>query len=121
MDTMHLLTRDRTEPTFPFYLANRSGDSVVRGKGKWVSEDVAYVLVPFGTATASREEWEATVVGGMEGGQGLPLERHVSVQLIAADHCMNAEEELEGLLLRVRHYEDPVRSRRTQASTIMQA
>ena len=83
---------------FPFFL--KSGNYVIRGKVRWISDDVAYVLVPYGTAMASRQRWEAIFdAPGRPCDSG--IERRVSVQLIAASQCMDEDDEMEGLLLRL--------------------
>ena len=74
---------------------------MVRGKVRWISDDAAYVLVPYGTAMTSRQQWEATVLDAGEKASDPPKERHLSVQLIAADRCLGTDEETEGLLLRL--------------------
>lgn len=101
----HQRLRRAGDRSFPFFLAETSGSVIVRGQAEWVSDDAAYVLVPYGTARSSRQRWEATMFAGPNPDPSRGC--HSPVQLIAADHRLDAHEDTEGLLLR---FLRPVRS-----------
>ena len=91
---------------WPIELSGASGGLRVQGRLQWVTNETAYVLVPFGTAKETSERWEATVPAS-ETDATLPTfaRRRMTVQLIGADHPLGRETEMEGLLLRIRDAE----------------
>lgn len=88
---------------WPIELSGASGGLRVQGRLQWVTNETAYVLVPFGTAKETSERWEATVPAS-ETDTALPAfaRRRMTVQLIGADHPLGREAAMEGLLLRIR-------------------
>jgi hypothetical protein len=85
----------------PCFLAECSNHVVVRGEVQWMSGDLACVAVPYGTARESRQHWDATLFMPADQAWESPTERHIPVQLIAAQRCINADENTEYLLLRL--------------------
>jgi hypothetical protein len=85
----------------PFFLFGGGGRRAVHCRARWVSDRYAYVVAPLATATAVKQQWNATAIVPSADGSIPTRERHVQVELVSAEELLGSDSGREGLLLRV--------------------
>ena len=84
----------------PFYLFGGAGRRAVPCRARWISDRYAYVVAPLATATAVRQQWEATAFVPPTDPHSEARQRHLQVELVSAETLLGADSGREGLLLR---------------------
>lgn len=84
----------------PFYLTESQGRCLVRGQTECVENGRAYVVMPYGTAKAPKQIWDAVMVLPADDAAGRAVEKHMLVQLISAECRQAADGVEEGLWVR---------------------
>jgi hypothetical protein len=100
------LTNLQAKSPCPFVLRSIEDQVTVRGRAEWISDDQAYVLVPYGTARSFRQCWNATAVVPVGDAPGQSHELRMTAQLMSAEARYGLESETEGLLLRLTRTSD---------------